>query len=130
METIRNSDEINNLRKQIAKLKNANGNADDSLKSSEQKLEIVGENLASKTKDYDNLLASTTAEKAKFEKHIKDQAKAMKEEKNTHDGDNKRNSDEINKLRKQLKQNTTSFKELKNDLEYKVKGLRRRNKLY
>ena len=33
-------------------------------------------------------------------KHIKDQAK-LEGEKNTHDGDNKRNSDEINKLRKQ-----------------------------
>ena len=31
-------------------------------------------------------------------------AKAMKEEKNTHDGDNKRNSDEINKLKEQLMQ--------------------------
>ena len=75
---------------EIAKLKNTNGNADNKLKSSEQNLKLLEKNLASKTKDYDNLLASTTAEKAKFEKHIKDQAKAMKEEKNTHDGDNKK----------------------------------------
>ena len=47
----------------------------------------------------------------------------MKEEKNTHDGDNKRNSDEINKLKEQLMQNTASSKELNNDLESKVKGL-------
>ena len=46
---------------EIAKLKNANGNANDSLKSSEQKLKSLGEKLAAKVKDYDNLVASTTA---------------------------------------------------------------------